>query len=66
MIPRQYLSRAVAVIISGATPSRIAAGFVLGMLIGLIPSPSIDLLISLALIVFDVNLAAAFPAMAVF
>jgi uncharacterized protein (TIGR03546 family) len=61
-----FLARVVAVLRAAATPAQIAAGFVLGMAIGFTPSIAIAVLIALLLIVFNVNLTAAFLAIAVF
>jgi uncharacterized protein (TIGR03546 family) len=66
MVFLKVLVHTVAVLGAAATPTRIAAGFVLGMTIGLVPSLPLDIVLALALIAFNVNLAAAFIAMVLF
>lgn len=66
MVLERFLAHAIAVLRAADTPPRIAAGFVLGMMAGLIPSLPLNLLVALLLIVLHVNLVAAFLAMALF
>lgn len=66
MIIFEFLARLVAVLRAAATPAQIGAGFALGMVIGLVPSLPLTFAGALALIVLNVNLTAAFLAMALF
>lgn len=68
MLPIQLLSKIIKIIRSGGTPSQIAGGFVLGMLIGLLPSffNPIVLLIILVIVLVEVNIASAVLAYAIF
>ncbi|HID38327.1 MAG TPA: TIGR03546 family protein [Calditrichaeota bacterium] len=60
MLVLKFMAKLVKILRSGASPNQIAAGFVLGMIIGLTPLWSLhNLLIVLLLIVFNVNLATA-------
>ena len=61
MLPIQLLSQTIKIIRSGGTPSQIAGGFVLGMLIGLLPSffNPVVLLVVLAIFLIDVNIGSA-------
>lgn len=68
MLPLQYISKLIKILRSAASPSQIAGGFILGMLIGLSPSllSLTNLFIVLIIIILNVNIATAIFAMAIF
>lgn len=68
MIALQIVSKILKILRSGESPGLIALGFCLGMVIGLSPSIFAPLTwpLWLGLILFNVNLTAAFLAMAIF
>ncbi len=55
----QFIARLIAVVRSAATPAQVGGGFLIGMAIGLIPSFPIKALLFIALILINVNIAAA-------
>jgi len=60
MIVLKFLAKLVKILRSGASPNQIAAGFILGMVIGLTPLWSLhNLIIVFLLIIFNVNFATA-------
>jgi uncharacterized protein (TIGR03546 family) len=59
-------ARLIALLHSAAAPGQIAAGFALGMLVGLTPSLPLDVLLFLFIILLEVNLGAALFAIALF
>ncbi len=68
MIPLQFLSKLLKILRSGATPPQIAGGFILGMIIGLLPSfwNPINILVILLIIILNVNIATALFSFALF
>ncbi|MBN2365989.1 MAG: TIGR03546 family protein [Calditrichaeota bacterium] len=64
----QYFAKLIKILRSAASPSQIAGGFILGMLIGLSPSliSLTNLILVLLLIILNVNLATALFSFAVF
>lgn len=60
------IARLIFLLHSAAAPSQLAAGFVLGMIIGFTPSLPINALVVLMIIIINVNLGAALLAMLVF
>jgi uncharacterized protein (TIGR03546 family) len=68
MLPIQYLSKLIKILRSAASPSQIAGGFILGMVIGLSPTflSLTNLVIILIIIILNVNITTAIFAMAIF
>ncbi len=64
----QYFAKLIKIIRSAASPSQIAGGFILGMMIGLSPSlvNLTNLILILLLIILNVNLATALFSFAIF
>ncbi len=64
----QFISKLIKILRSAASPPQIAGGFILGMVLGLLPSliNPISILIILILILVDVNLATAIFSFAIF
>jgi uncharacterized protein (TIGR03546 family) len=64
----QYLGKLIKILRSAASPSEIAGGFILGMLIGLSPTffSLPNLVIILIIIILNVNIATAIFAIAIF
>ncbi len=61
MLPIQYLSKLIKILRSAASPSQIAGGFILGMIIGLSPTflNLINLFMIFLIIILNVNIATA-------
>ena len=67
MLILKFLAKLVKILRSGASPNQIAAGFVLGMIIGLTPVWSLhNLIVVLLLILFNANLSTAIFGFALF
>ncbi|HGY56006.1 MAG TPA: TIGR03546 family protein [Caldithrix abyssi] len=60
MLILKFLAKLIKILRSGATPGQIAAGFALGMIMGLTPLWTLhNFIVLLLLVVFNVNLSAA-------
>lgn len=67
MFPLQFIGKLIKILHSAATPSQIASGFILGMIMGLTPFWSLhNMLIILVIIILNVNIAMAIFGLAVF